>query len=108
MNIEGKCRRLRIYIGEDSLYKGHNLYHALVEKMKDMDLAGVTVTRGIEGYGADKRLKSFHILDLSANLPVIVEAVDTVSKIEAAVPELKEMVEDGFITASDIEVIKYG
>jgi hypothetical protein len=65
MNLQGKCKIMKIYISEDSMYKGHNLYHALVIKLKEMGLAGVTVTRGIEGYGKGKRLQTVRILELT-------------------------------------------
>jgi PII-like signaling protein len=99
---------LKIYISEDSMYKKHNLYHALVIKLKELGLAGVTVTRGIEGYGKDKRLQSAHILDLSASLPIIVEAIDRPERIEAAIPAVQEMVNEGVVMLADVDVIKYG
>lgn len=108
MNLDGECRILKIYISEDSKVEGHNLYHALVFKMREIGMAGVTVTRGIEGYGQGKRLHSEHILDLSLQLPVIVEIVDTVEKIEMAIPVVKEMVNEGLILVTDVHVIKYG
>ena len=108
MDIKGKCKILKIYISEDSMYKKHNLYHALVIKFKDLGLAGVTVTRGIEGYGKDKRLQAAHILDLSASLPIIVEVIDKSERIETVIPIVKEMVNEGLVMVTDVDVIKYG
>jgi uncharacterized protein len=108
MELGGKCRILKIYISEESKYKRHSLYHALTLKFKEMGLAGVTVTRGIEGFGQGNRLSSVSMLDISFNLPVIVEAVDKPEKIEAAAQAAKEMVGEGLIMIADVEVVKYG
>lgn len=108
MNLSGKCQILKIYISEDTQYKGHQLYHALVLKMKEMGMAGVTVTRGIEGYGKGQRIRTMRILELSSNLPIIVEVVDRVENIAAAIPVIEEMVNEGLVLVSDVQVIKYG
>ncbi|MBS7526267.1 DUF190 domain-containing protein [Fusibacter paucivorans] len=108
MNFNEKCRILKVYISEDSKYQGHNLYHAIVQKMHEMDMAGVTVTRGIEGYGQGKRIHSARVLELSLKLPVIVEIIDTVNKIEQAIPVLENMVNEGLILTTEVDVIKYG
>jgi PII-like signaling protein len=98
----------KIYISEDSKYKGHNLYHALVFKLREIGMAGVTVTRGIEGFGQEKRLHTTRILDLTLSLPIIVEVVDIAERIEKAIPVIEVMVNEGLITVTDIDVLKYG
>jgi len=108
MTLESNCKLLKIYISEDSKYKGHNLYHALVRRFADAGMAGVTVTRGLEGFGHEKRLHSTRILDISLKLPVIVEVVDTPEKIETAVTIATEMVNEGMVFVTDVQVIKYG
>ncbi|QCX33486.1 DUF190 domain-containing protein [Caloramator sp. E03] len=108
MDISGKCKLLKIYLSEDSKYKGHNLYHALVLKLKEYGIAGVTVVRGIEGYGQEKRLHTARVMDLSLSLPIIVEVVDTAERIEKVLPIVKEMVNEGLMMITDVEVIKYG
>ena len=108
MNISGTCKILKIYLSEDSQYKKHNLYHAIVEKLKEYDVAGVTVTRGIEGYGQGKRLSTVRLLPISDNLPIIIEAVDKEERLMKALPYIKEMVNEGLIIMTDVEVIKYG
>lgn len=108
MKIIGQCKLMKIYISEDSIYMGHNLYHALVIKLKKLGLAGVTVTRGIEGYGKGKRLQTARILELSSSLPIIVEVVDLPARIEAALPMVEEMVKEGLVMVTDVNVIKYG
>ena len=108
MKLDGNCKMLKIYISEDSKYKGHNLYHALVFKLREIGMAGVTVTRGIEGFGQEKRLHATRILDLSLSLPIIVEVVDIAERIEKAIPVVEEMVNEGLIMVTDVCVIKYG
>jgi len=108
MNFSGQCKLLKIYISEDSRYKGHNLYHALVQKFREMGMAGVTVTRGIEGYGQQKRLHSAKIVDISLSLPIIVEVVDIPERIEKIIPVVEEMVSEGLVMVTDVHVIKYG
>lgn len=108
MKLSGKCKILKIYISEDSKYKGHNLYHALVFKLREIGMAGVTVTRGIEGFGQEKRLHTSRILDLSLSLPIIVEVVDIPERIQKALPIVEEMVNEGLVMVTDVNVVKYG
>ena len=108
METGDKCQLLKIYISEDAKYKRHNLYNAIVFKLKELGIAGVTVTRGIMGYGEGKALRTARILDLSASLPVIVEAVDTEEQINKAIPVVSEMVGEGLIIVTGVQVIKYG
>lgn len=108
MKLSGKCKMLKIYISEDSKYKGRNLYHALVFRLKEAGMAGVTVTRGIEGFGQEKRLHTTRIVDLALSLPIIVEVVDIPERIDKAIPIVKEMVNEGLVMVTDVNVLKYG
>ena len=108
MNLNGPCKILKIYLNETTRHESHSLYHALVLALREAGLAGVTVTRGIEGYGRGKRLHSSRILDLSLDLPIIVEAVDQADRIEAALPLVKAMVREGLILTTDVTVVAYG
>jgi len=108
MEFNSKCKILKIYVNEDSRYKGHNLYHAVVLKLKEIGMAGVTVIRGVEGYGHNKAIHTARILDLSFSLPVVIEVVDIPERIEKAIPIVKEMVDKGLILLTDVNVIKYG
>ncbi|NLI90929.1 MAG: DUF190 domain-containing protein [Peptococcaceae bacterium] len=105
--ISGQARRIRIYIGEATKYKGTLLYHAIVLKAKELGLAGVTVLRGIEGFGANSRIKTARILELSGDLPIVIDIVDSLEYIEKIMPFLDEAVNEGLITIEDIEIIKY-
>jgi PII-like signaling protein len=106
--IASKAKRLRIYIGEADQWKHHSLYRAIVEKAKELDMGGATVFRGLMGYGADKRIHTASIVDLSSDLPVLVEIIDSEEYIAKLLPYLNEMMEKGLVTIDDVEVIKYG
>lgn len=105
--ISGQARRIRIYIGESTRYNGRLLYHAIVLEAKELGLAGITVLRGIEGFGANSRIKTAKILELSSDLPVVIDIVDSLEYIEKIMPFLDEAVTEGLITIEDIEIIKY-
>lgn len=107
MKLEGPCKILKIYVSEDSRYEGHNLYHALVLKLKEMGTAGVTVTRGIEGFGKKRRLHRAQVVDLSSSLPMVIEVIDTKEHIERILPTVNEMVNDGLVLIQDVTVLKY-
>ncbi len=106
--ITGSARRLRIYIGEADSWQGRPLYDAIVRKAKELDLAGASVFRGLEGYGANSRIHTAKIVDLSADLPVLIEIIDSEEYIAKLLPHLDEMVQEGMVTIDDIEVVKYG
>lgn len=99
---------LKIYLSEDSKYKGKCLYHLVVIKLKELGLAGATVTRGIQGYGKGKKLHNAKILDLSSSLPIIIETIDKETNIVKALPIIQSMVKEGIIITLDVDVISYG
>lgn len=102
-----KAKLLKVYVGEKERFKNKPLYQYLVHWLKEQGISGVTVSRGIEGYGHDKVLRSARLLELSFDLPLILEIVDTVEKIELIVPELTKMVPKGLVYTVDIEVHKH-
>ena len=104
----GKGKLLKVYLGESERYHGKPLYQFLVRWLKERGVAGVTVCRGIEGYGQDKILHTARLLELSADLPVILEVVDTEENIGALVPEICRMVPKGLVFSVDVEIHKYG
>jgi len=95
---------LKIYVGEHVRWEGKPLYQALFFMLKDAGLDGVTVTRGIEGFGQLKTVHTARLLELAADLPMIVECVDFSDKIEAVLPEIKMMVPRGLILTTDVMV----
>ena len=106
--ITSAAKRLRIYLGETDSWHGRPLYDAIVRMAKELDLAGASVFRGLEGYGANSRIHTARIIDLSDDLPVLVEIIDSDEYIAKLLPYLDEMVQEGMVTIDDIEVIKYG
>jgi uncharacterized protein len=108
MKLSGKAKMLRIHFGEDDKWKGKALYRAIVEKCRELDIAGATVLRGIEGYGASSLIRRTHHLSFShKDAPVMVSVIDSDDKIEKLLPILDEMVDEGLIAMSEVEVIKY-
>jgi PII-like signaling protein len=107
MKIEGEGKLLRIFVGESDRWHGKPLYQAIVERVRAEELAGATVIRGIEGFGADSRLHTARILRLSEDLPVVIEIVDSAEQIERILPVLDEMVGEGMVTVERVEVIAY-
>src|SRR5437667_11115054 len=111
MKIAGEGKLLRIFIGESDRHQGRALYEAIVRRARALGLAGATVWRGIEGYGAASRIHTAKILRLSEDLPILIEIVDTEEKIRAALPELDALIEaagsGGLVTLERAEIIKY-
>jgi len=107
MKIEGAARRINIYIGHSDRWHGQPLYNAIVLRARQEGLAGASVVQGIEGYGANSRVHTASLLDLSTDLPIKIEIVDTAERIARFLPLLDEMVTEGLITIEDCEVIKY-
>jgi PII-like signaling protein len=111
VKITGEGKLLRIFIGESDRLQGRALYELIVRKAREMGLAGATVWRGIEGYGAASRIHTAKILRLSEDLPVLIEIVDSEEKIRAVLPELDALIEaagcGGLVTLERAEIIRY-
>jgi PII-like signaling protein len=105
--LEGDGKLVRIFIGESDRWHGRPLYQAIVERAREQGLAGATVLRGIEGFGAKSHLHTSRILRLSEDLPVLIEIVDTVEHIETLLPVLDEMVDDGLVTIESVQIVSY-
>ncbi len=106
--IQARAKRLRIYIGEADSWEGKSLYQALVLKARELDLAGASVFHGCTGYGASSRIHTASLIDLSADLPIMIEIIDSDEYIQKLLPFLDLMVKEGLVTLDDVEVIKYG
>jgi PII-like signaling protein len=98
---------LRIFVGESDKLEGRPLYEKIVLKARELNLAGATVVRGIMGYGAESRVHTAKLLELSEDLPIVVEIVDTPENITKLMPFLDEHVTEGLVTLEKIRVIKY-
>ena len=106
MKLEGKAKMLRIHFGEDDKWQDQPLYEAIVIKCRELDIAGATVFRGIEGYGASTLIHKRHLLR-SSDRPIMVSVIDTEEKIRSLIPALDKMVDEGLIAMSEVEVIRY-
>ncbi len=107
MKIEGEGKLVRVFVGESDIWHGKPLYQAIVERAKEEGLAGATVIRGIEGFGATSRLHTTRILRLSSDLPLVIEIVDSEERVDHLLPILDEMVGDGLITLEKVHIISY-
>ncbi len=111
MTLEGEGKLLRIFLGESDSADGKPLYEVLVRSAKERGLAGATVLRGIQGFGAASRIHTAKILRLSEDLPIIVEIVDTEEKIKTFIPEVDDLFRrsksGGMITLERAEIIHY-
>ena len=107
MKLEREGKLLRIFIGENDRWEGKPLFEAIVLKVREMGGAGATVLRGVEGFGAQSRIHTARILRLSEDLPIVVEIVDTVERIDALLPVLDSMIRDGLVTVEGVHVVRY-
>ncbi|HUZ49359.1 MAG TPA: DUF190 domain-containing protein [Candidatus Dormibacteraeota bacterium] len=107
MKLEGTGKLLRIFIGESDRHGAQPLYTAIVERARAEGLGGATVFKGIEGYGAHSVVHAARVFDLSTDLPVLIELVDSEERIRAFIPILDELVHEGMITMETVEVIRY-
>ena len=105
--FKGERVLMRIHIGERDKFHGKPLYQAIVELLRSRHYAGATVFRGIMGFGAHARLHTDKILDLSLDLPIVVECVESEERIESILPELDGMIGGGLITLERAKVIMY-
>jgi PII-like signaling protein len=98
---------LRIFIGESDKHEGMPLYEWIVRKAREQGLAGATVVRGLEGFGARSRVHTAKILRLSTDLPVVVEIVDTLEKIETFLPVVDHAILEGLATLERVQIRFY-
>jgi PII-like signaling protein len=107
MHLSENGQLLRVFIGESDTWEGEPLYRAIVLRAKALGLAGATVLHGAMGYGANSRMHTTNLLELSTDLPVVVEIVDAAEKVQALLPFLDEAVAEGMITVEAVKVLRY-
>ncbi|HVM64469.1 MAG TPA: DUF190 domain-containing protein [Acidimicrobiales bacterium] len=108
MKLEGHHKRLTIFVGESDRHGHTPLATEIVQRAHAAGLAGATVLRGVEGYGASNHVHTTRILSLSDDLPMTVVIVDAVDRIEAFLPQLDELITGGLVILDDVEVVSYG
>ncbi len=97
--------RIRIYVGERDHHGGQPLYTAIVQAARKAGLGGATVVKGIEGFGAHSVVHAARVIDMSSDLPIVIELIDTPDKLRPFVSVLKEMLDDGMMTIEPVAVI---
>lgn len=107
MRTEGSGKLLRIFVGESDRWGYQPLYTAIVEAARKAGLGGATVFKGIEGFGGHSVVHAARVFDLSSDLPVLIEIVDTEERIREFLPKLDGMVNEGLLTLETVEVIAY-
>jgi PII-like signaling protein len=106
-SLTGRALRLTVYIGEDDTWHHRPLYSEIVHRAHAAGLAGASVFRGIEGFGASSRIHTSRLLSLSEDLPVAIVVVDTDERVRAFLPQLDELVGEGLVTLEECEVVRY-
>jgi PII-like signaling protein len=106
--LEGEQILVRIFIGESDKWHHQPLYAALLERLRREGFAGATVYRAIAGFGAHSVVHTAHVLRLSEDLPIVVELVDSEEQLERLKPILDEMIDDGLVTMTRVQVLHYG
>jgi PII-like signaling protein len=107
MKIEGEAQRVTVYIGNSDTWHGRNLVTAIVEKCRQLGIAGATATVGVMGFGKNSRIHRAHLLGLSEDLPERIEIVDRPEQIARILPVLDELVGGGLVVLEDVHVIRY-
>lgn len=108
MTLPQDAMLLRVFIGEDAKVHHRALYKAIIQKARELGLAGATVLRGRMGFGHSRRIHSTKIVDSPENLPLVVEIVDTEDKIKAFLPVLDAIMPSGLVTLEKVQVLQYG
>jgi uncharacterized protein len=108
MQVPHEATLLRVFIGENDRHDGRPLYEAVVLAARETGLAGATLLRGAMGFGQSSRLHTTKILQLSQDLPLIIEIVDAEDAITAFLPKLDAMIGSGLITLESVRVLQYG
>ena len=104
--IQGPARLLRVFLGEADKWHGEPLYDAIVKKLRMMEISGATVYRGVLGYGAKGHQHKKTFLHPTRDLPVMISVIDTADKIAAAAETVEDMLEDGLIVISDVDMVR--
>jgi PII-like signaling protein len=105
--LQGPAQRLTVIVGESDTVEHRPLYTEIVHRAHAAGLAGASVFRGVEGYGASSRVHTTRILSLAEDLPVSVVIVDTAERIQAFLPQLEEIVADGLVLVEDVRVVHH-
>lgn len=107
MKLEGEQKLVRVFIGEQDKWKGRPLYEAIVDEARGLGMAGATVLKGIMGFGCKAHVHTAKLLELSHDLPIVVELVDASERVDRLLPKLDAMVAEGLVTVEPVHVHLY-
>jgi|SRR5208283_1458062 len=107
MKFEVEAKVVTIYVNSTDQWHGRPLYSSIVQLCEEKGIAGATVTRAVEGYGASRKLHTTRLLELSENLPVRIEIVDLPERIEPLLVALKSMIGEGLVTVADVHILRF-
>ncbi|MCX7760312.1 MAG: DUF190 domain-containing protein [Hydrogenothermaceae bacterium] len=107
MKVQSEAVLLRIHIGEADKFEGKPLYKKILSVLRENKIAGATVIRGIAGFGKSTVLHTASIIDISEDLPIVIEVIDREENINTVLPKIDELIKDGLITMEKVKVIKY-
>ena len=107
MRLQGPALRLTIFVGESDRYQHHALSHEIIRRAREAGLAGASVLRGIEGFGASSHIHTARLLSLSEDLPLAIIIVDAEERIRGFLPQLDELITEGLVTIDPVEVVRY-
>jgi PII-like signaling protein len=107
MRLSGPAQRLTVFVGDSDHYKHHSLTSEIVHRAQAAGLAGCSVFRGTEGFGASRQLHTSHLLSLSEDLPVAIVIIDDAERIQAFLPQLDELIAEGLVIVEDVTVLRY-
>lgn len=108
MRRQGPAKRLTVFIGESDHYHHKPLYAEIVHRAREAGLAGASVLRGIEGFGASQHVHTTRLLSHNENLPLVVVIIDDEERIERFARELDELITEGLVVIDDVEAVRYG
>ena len=107
MKLEGEQKLLRIFIGEQDKWEGLPLYEAIVNEARELGMAGATTLRGFLGFGCKAHIHTAKLLELSQDLPIVIEIIDAEQRIKKLLPKLDGMVREGLVTLENVHVVMY-
>lgn len=107
MELAGHALRLSIFVGEDDRWRHRPLYHEIVTRAHAAGLAGATVLRGWEGYGASSLIHTSRLLSLTEDLPIVVLIVDAEERVRSFLPQLADLVAEAVVIVDEVEVLRY-
>jgi uncharacterized protein len=107
MKVEARGKQVTIYVNSTDQWHGRPLYSAIVQLCQDRGIAGATVTRSVEGFGAGHRLHTARLLELSENLPVRIDVIDVPERVEPFLAALEPIIGEGLVTVADVQIVRY-